>query len=70
MTSDGKPYGPTTYKKIVQECFMLTKHLNTSYTDLYKISPLERKYLLEFLSDDLLQQKNLIDSVKDTAARR
>lgn len=59
MTSDGKPYAPIRLKQIIKENFYLTKHLNNSYSDLIDITPLERKYLLEFLIDDFKKQKEV-----------
>ena len=53
------PYGPLRYKQIVAECYKITKNLNTSYTDLMKITPTERSYLLEFIDrqEDMLRQE-------------
>ena len=52
MTSDGKAYAPYRYKQIVTECYYISKNCNTSYTDLMKITPLERKYMLELLNKE------------------
>ena len=52
MTSDGKPYAPIRYRQIVSECYYLSKNCNTSYADLMKITPLERKYMLELLNKE------------------
>ena len=38
---------------------MISKHLNTSYVDLGKITPVERKYLLEFLMQDAEEENKL-----------
>ena len=71
MTEDGKPYGPTRYKELVQERYLLTKHTNTSYDDLAKITPLERGYLLEFLIQDLEKQKAAYEKAQaESEARR
>lgn len=52
MTNDKKPYAPYRYRQIVSECYYLSKNCNTSYTDILKITPLERKYMLELLSKE------------------
>lgn len=52
-TSDGKPYAPHRYKEIVKEIYHITNNLNTSYTDVYEITPLERRYLLMFIKEDI-----------------
>lgn len=49
-TSDGKPYGPWKYKKIVEECYFISHQIHTTYSDLLKITPRERLYLMEFLT--------------------
>ena len=38
---------------IVQEGFYITKYTNTSYADLDKITPLERRMLIKFIADDI-----------------
>lgn len=53
MTFDGKPYKPERYKDIVKERYLISRHINTSYSDLDNITPLERRYLLDFIEDDL-----------------
>lgn len=45
------------YKRIVQECYIISHQINTSYTDLMNITPTERKYLLEFLTDEAQKNK-------------
>lgn len=64
MTEDGKPYGPTRYKEIVRERYIISKHTNTSYKDLDAINPVERNYLLEFITEELQKQKELYDKYK------
>ena len=69
-TSDGKPYGPTRYREIAQERYLISKHTNTSYEDTLNITPLERSYILEFLIDDLQRQKDLYDKAQAEAEMR
>lgn len=64
LTNDNKPYGPTRYKEIAKERYLISKHTNTSYEDTALISPLERGYILEFLVDDLQRQKDLYDKAQ------
>ena len=70
MTDDGKPYGPSRYKEIAKERYLISKHTNTSYDDTANISPLERGYLLEFLIDDMQRQKDIYDKVQAEADAR
>ena len=62
LTSDGRPYAPMRFKEIVRERFLISKFCSTSYTDLGEITPLERKYLLEFVEEDLHKKQELMDS--------
>lgn len=71
MTEDGKPFGPTRYKEIARERYLISKHTNTSYDDTSNITPLERGYLLEFLLEDMQRQKDIYDKAKaESEARR
>ena len=56
-TSDGQLFAPIRLKQLVKERFFISKHLNTSYIDTIDITPLERKYLLEFIVEDYQRQK-------------
>ena len=64
LTFDGKPYGPARYKDIVQERYIISKFTNTSYTDLSKVTPLERKYLLGFVKEEIDKNKKAIEERK------
>ena len=71
MTEEGKPYGPSRYKEIARERYLISKHTNTSYDDTSNITPLERGYLLEFLVEDMQRQKDMYDKAQaDAEARR
>lgn len=67
MTEDGKPYGPSRYKEIARERYLISKHTNTSYDDTSNITPLERGYLLEFLVEDMQKQKDMYDKAQAEA---
>jgi len=69
LTSDGKPYGPYRYKEIVKECYLISKNCNTSYTDLMKITPIEKNYLLEFISDEFKRTEELIKKTNENRRR-
>lgn len=63
-TNDGRPYGPSRFKEIVKECYLISKNCNTSYSDLLGITPLERTYLLEFIADEIQQTQEAIKNRK------
>lgn len=57
LTNKGEPYGPYRYKEIVNECYLISKNLNTSYTELMNITPLERGYILNNVLQELEHAK-------------
>lgn len=63
-TNDGQPYGPIRYRELVKECYLLSKNLHTSYTDILQISPIERNYLFKFLIEDAEREKEAIEKKK------
>lgn len=64
LTSDGKPFGPYRYKQIVKECYLISKNSNTSYTDVMKITPQERNYILEFIEGEARRNQELMEKSK------
>ena len=64
FSEDGEHYGPRRFKEIVKECYSIAKNCNTSYTDLLKITPRERNYLIEFIVEDAKRAKETIESSK------
>lgn len=59
LTFDGRPYAPERYQQIVEERYIISKHIHTSYHDVGDISPTERKYLLEFIRKDLERENEI-----------
>ena len=70
MTDEGKPYGPIRYKNIARERYLISKYTNTSYEDTNRITPLERGYILEFITEDLERQKEMYDKAREDARNR
>lgn len=62
--SKGEPYGPIRFKQIVTELYVISKNLNTSYTDLLQISPLERGYLLDLMQEERRQQQEALEKAR------
>lgn len=65
MTSDGKPYGPWRYEQLVKECYVISKNSNTSFEDIKKVTPTERKLLLKFINEEALKTQELIEQTKN-----
>lgn len=52
LTKDGKPYGPTKFKELVRECYLVAKNCSIPYSDALRMSFTERRYMLEFLREE------------------
>ena len=63
-TEQGRIYAPQRYKHIAFERYVISKHTNTSYADTAEITPMERRYLLEFIQDDLQREKEMYDEAR------
>ncbi len=53
------------YKKIVQDCYIISRNTNTSYTDLMDITPTERGYLLDLIKKESDETKEIIEKQKE-----
>lgn len=53
---NNNPIGQRRFKEIVEDCWFISKSINTSYTDVQQITPLERKYLI-----DIIKESNRIE---------
>lgn len=69
LTSDGQPYGPTRFKEIVKECFIISKNCATSYTDLMNITPVEKNYMLEFIAEEMKNAEQTIKRNREQLSR-
>ena len=70
MTEEGAPYGPVRYKDLSRELYLVSKHLNTSYEDAKKLTPLERGYILEFIIEDIERQKEIYEKARQEASKK
>lgn len=50
---------------IIQEKYQISKRINTSFTELDDITPVERKSLLKLILKDLEEQKRIMDAAKN-----
>ena len=62
---DNPELGSQQYKELVKERYLITKHTNTSYNETAHITPLERRYIFEFIMDELQKQKEAYEKLKD-----
>lgn len=52
LTNDGKPYAPLRYKKILQDCYVITRNTNIDYQSVMNMSVTEREYILSFIVEE------------------
>ena len=64
-TSDGKPFAPEQFKAIVKDRYLISKNMNTSYSDVGEITPTERAYLMRLLIEDAEKQAEMIDKLQN-----
>ena len=64
LTSDGKPYGPVRFREIVQERYIISKQTHMTYEDTGKMTPAERKMIIQFLVEDTRREKEAIEQAK------
>ena len=53
LTNDGKPYGPVRYRQLVKENYIITRQVNTSYMDVLKMMPQDKKIILKEIIDEI-----------------
>ena len=70
QTKNGKPFGLVRYREIAKECYLISKHIHTSYTDLMKITPSERQFLMEFMIEEAKQEREAYERAKMEAEAR
>ena len=64
-TSDGKPYGPTKFKSLVKELYLIAKNCNTPYTELLDITPTEKDQLISFIVEDAKRSEEQMAKIKE-----
>ena len=64
-TSDGKPFAPEQFKAIIKDRYLISKNMNTSYSDVGEITPTERAYLMQLLIEDAEKQAEIIDKLQN-----
>ena len=59
--NNGEPYGPIRYKEIVKERWFIAKQSHIGYSDTEQMTPIERQYILEFISEEYQKTKEAIE---------
>lgn len=58
------PYGVYRYNEIIDECYIISKLINTSYIDLMEISVRERDRMLELINEENKREQERIEKIK------
>ena len=56
-----EPYAPVRLKELLKECYSITKNTSTPYSDVLKMTPTERSYMLSFLIEEFSKNKEIIE---------
>ena len=52
LTSDGRLYAPLRYKRILQDCYAITRNTNIDYQSVMNMSITEREYIMSFIIEE------------------
>lgn len=70
-TPDGNLYCPQLFKKLVNDCYLISKFIHTSYNDVLELTPIEKNYLIDFIKQDNDRElKMMQEKMKATAKNK
>lgn len=58
------PYGVYRYQQIIDECYIISKVIHTSYLDLMNVSIVERDRMLELIEEENKRQEEQLEKIK------
>lgn len=64
LTSDSARYCGERYKELCRGRYLISKYCHTSYNDVGEISPLERDYIIGFITEELEKQQRALEEAK------
>lgn len=66
LTEDGGgAYAQKKFRELAREKYIISKHTNTPYQSVNDLTPTERRYILEFITDDLQRQNDAYEKAKN-----
>ena len=65
LTSVAAKYCSERYKELTRGRYLISKYCNTSYNDVGDISPLERDYIIGFITEELEKQQKALEEAKN-----
>lgn len=63
------PYGVFRYNQIIDECYIISKVLHTSYIEVQSISVAERDRILDIINEENERNKESIEKLKKKQKR-
>lgn len=64
LTSCNKEEIDQIFSNTLNECYIISKHIHTSFSDVKKMTPTERRFIIKFIVDDMKQEQDLIKASK------
>lgn len=55
---------PKLYDRLIEDCYLISKNMNMSYTNILNISPTERNKLKKCLLDEAKLHKQYLEKIK------
>jgi hypothetical protein len=65
LISNAGKYCAERYKELTRGRYLISKFCNTSYNDAGDISPLERDYIIGFITEELERQQKAYEEAKN-----
>ena len=65
LTSNAGKSCAERYKELTRGRYLISKYCNTSYNDVGNISPLERDYIIGFITEELERQQKAYEEAKN-----
>lgn len=64
LTSCKKEEIEQVFSNTLNECYIISKHIHTSFSDVKKMTPTERRFIIKFIIDDMKQEQEMIKASK------
>lgn len=65
LTSCSKEEIEKIFSNTLNECYIISKHINTSFSDVKQMTPTERRFIIKFIIDDMKKEQDLIKAAKN-----
>lgn len=59
----GNPTGPKIYENLVNQCYIISRYINTPYNAVLDITPSERSLILKNINDETNRNKERLEQL-------